>query len=374
MAGRRKKPRDKGAENLADRYRDGEFDPDRLYEKEDESGERFSSRSKNAQQEKMVRTATLRAGDQADVADLESLPIGQVTQVYSLFCEVYFGERTYLCVVRKTLTKLADTQLVVGDRVRFREAAAKDAAIATEGTIAAKEIARPEAVIEQILPRKTVLTRADSFKGATQHPIVANADQMLIVASVKLPTVKWGLVDRMIVAARSGGLVPIICLNKMDLLDEPVPDDGSEADDETVNPMEAMSHYQSLGFPTLQTTAEQPHSLIELRKALKDRTTVLSGHSGVGKSSLIRAIQPQIDIRVGEISHYTAKGRHTTTSARRYLLDFGGTVIDTPGVKLFGLWDVSGENLLEFFPDVQNETAPPWRVKSYQRILASLRT
>jgi ribosome biogenesis GTPase len=92
----------------------------------------------------------------------------------------------------------------------------------------------------------------------------------------------------------------------------------------------------------------------------------------VGKSSLIRSIQPQLDLRVGEVSRYTDKGRHTTTSARRYLLDFGGAVIDTPGVKLFGLWGVTRENMDDFFPDVAAGIAPAWRKASYERIAASL--
>ena len=102
--------------------------------------------------------------------------------------------------------------------------------------------------------------------------------------------------------------------------------------------------------------------------------TVLAGHSGVGKSSLIRAVQPDLDLRIGEISRITEKGRHTTTSARRYPLRIGGAVIDTPGVKLFGLWNVTRENLSHYFPDVDAdaETAPRWRRESYQRILASL--
>jgi ribosome biogenesis GTPase len=101
----------------------------------------------------------------------------------------------------------------------------------------------------------------------------------------------------------------------------------------------------------------------------------LAGHSGVGKSSLIRAVQPQLDLRVGEVSTYTDKGRHTTTSARRYVLDLegGGSVIDTPGVKLFGLWGVTRENLDEFFPDVEDDSAPEWRRESYKRIAESLR-
>src|SRR5205085_52388 len=123
-------------------------------------------------------------------------------------------------------------------------------------------------VIEQILPRETLLTRADSFKGVAQHAIVANAQQMLIVVSLRQPNVKWGLVDRMIVAAQSGKLVPIVCRNKIDL--------------------------------------------------------------------------------------------------------GGAAVIDTPGVKLFGLWGVTCENLIDFFPDVAADTAPAWRRESYERILQSL--
>jgi ribosome biogenesis GTPase / thiamine phosphate phosphatase len=362
MSQHRKKPRDKQHNDLADRYRAGDFESQHVHELDEETGERFSSRSKNAQQNKILRTALLRIEEQTDTVDLESLPIGQVTQVYSLYCEVEYGGQTHLCVVRKTLSKVSDTQLVVGDYVRFRDTGAVD------------EAGRPAGVVEQVLPRKTVLTRTHSFKGVDQHPIVANAQQMLIVASVRLPRVKWGLIDRMIAAARSGGLSPIICLNKMDLLQVHDVGDGEPADDESVDPLVALAHYQSLDIRTLQCSVIQHQGLDELRDTLKDQTTVLAGHSGVGKSSLINAIQPTLDIRVGDISHFTDKGRHTTSSARRYLLDFGGVVIDTPGVKMFGLWGVSRESLIEFFPDVADETAPPWRVNSYQRILKSIRT
>src|SRR6185312_6414173 len=102
------------------------------------------------------------------------------------------------------------------------------------------------------------------------------------------------------------------------------------------------------------------------------RTTVLAGHSGVGKSTLINAIEPALDLRIGAISNYTGKGRHTTTSARRYPLTIGGAVIDTPGVKMFGLWGVSRENLPEFYPDVAAGNAPPWRQENFERILESL--
>ena len=345
----------------------------------------------------------MRAEDLPEPADPAALPIGQVVQVYSLYCDVEHDDgKTLLCIVRKTLTKITGGDIVVGDRVRFRDLGPTD------------ESGQPQAVVEQILPRETVLTRADSFKAIEAHPIVANAQQMLIVASVRQPNVKWGLIDRMIVAAKSGGLEPIVCVNKMDLAravpglplppgegggegvfeDQRAPDprtsphpvrprspqanplpvgEGTGRADRAWAEAEAvLAHYASLGIRILRTSVVNEIGLDELRDLLRDRVTVLAGHSGVGKSSLIRAIQPALDLRIGALSGYTGKGRHTTTSARRYLLDIGGYVIDTPGVKLFGLWGVTRENLDEYFPDVADESAPEWRKHSYQRILESL--
>jgi ribosome biogenesis GTPase / thiamine phosphate phosphatase len=377
MKGRPKKPpREK---DLTSRYVSGGM--------EDEDGieqtERFKPRNKTLQQDKILRTALLRAEEESGV-NLEALPIGEVILVHSLFSQVEHNGVVHLCVIRKTLTKMRDTHVVVGDRVRFQDVTPRDAAGSDTG--GGDPEALPEGVIEQILPRRTVLTRADSFKGITQHPIVANAEQMLIVASLRQPRIKWGLIDRMIVAAKSGGLLPIVCLNKIDLAEPAAqtgsadtdtdPDDTAAADREKPEDLAtaeaALAHYATLGVPSLRTSVERAIGLEALRETLKGKTTVLAGHSGVGKSSLIRAIQPQLDIRVGEISRYTDKGRHTTTSARRYVLDFGGAVVDTPGVKLFGLWGVTRENLDEFFPDVEAGTAPEWRRESYERILESL--
>jgi len=217
-----------------------------------------------------------------------------------------------------------------------------------------------------VLDRKTVLTRAESFKGTRSHPIVANAEQMLIVASLLFPAVKWGLVDRMLVAAQSGKLEPIVVLNKADLAAE---GEGAEAAQVA---REVLDHYEKLGIKTLVTSAETRAGLDELKELLKDRTSVLAGHSGVGKSTLINAVQPGLDLRVGQVSEFTSKGKHTTTSARRYVLDLGGTVVDTPGVKHFGLWGVTRENLGQFFPDVVDGNAPDWRKQSMKRIADTL--
>jgi ribosome biogenesis GTPase len=337
MRRRRKRETD-----VTDRFLSGELEES----EHDIQQERFGSRSKDAQMSKMLRTAMLRAEEDAGV-DVGALPLGRVVQVYSLYSEVESTGRTFFCVVRKTLSKMSESAIVVGDVVRIRDLALVD------------EQGRPQAVIEQVLPRRTILTRADSFKGIEQQPIVANAQQMLIVASILEPRVKWGLVDRMLVAAQSGKLAPIVCINKIDL--------GESADAD-----EVLAHYQSLGIATLKTSVPANMGMDAVKQILKDKTTVLAGHSGVGKSTLINALEPGLDLRTGQISNYTGKGRHTTTSARSYPLSTGGAVIDTPGVKLFGLWGGTRENLLDFFPDVAEDRAPQWRQESYQRILDSL--
>ncbi len=317
--------------------------------------QRFTQRSKHAEQNRILKTARLRAEVELDSSGLDALPVGQVNQVYSLYSEVLHEGTMYLCVVRKTLHRVRDTGVVVGDRVRFRPTQQRD------------ELGRPEGVIEQILPRVTVLTRADSFKALTQHPIVANAEQMLIVASLWQPFARWGLIDRMLVAARGGGLVPIVCLNKIDLADT-----DPRAAEQMDMAQTALSHYASLGIRSIQTSAERSIGIDALRDVLRGRVTVLAGHSGVGKSHLVRSIEPTLDIRVGEVSQIHLKGKHTTTSARRYPLGIGGAVIDTPGVKLFGLWNVTRETLPDFFPDVASGDAPDWRRESYVRIESSL--
>ena len=356
MPSPRRRPRER---NLTDRYKDGEFDAARLEEDDDAASERFSARSKHAEQNKIEKTTAMRSA----VADVSTLPLGQVIQVHSLFCDVDVDGTVFRCVVRKTLNKTRETQVIVGDRVHIRPDAAQNGP------------GMAEAVVEQVLPRDTVLTRSDSFKNDRSHPIVANATQMLIVMSARRPTVKWGLVDRMIIAGQSGGLRVILFLNKIDLLDEVTEAEANvDAEDATVpsSPLVGLAHYGALGVQVLSGSVPREQGLGELRDVLRDQRTVLAGHSGVGKSSLIRAIQPQIDLRVGDVSEANEKGRHTTVSARWYPLDFGGIVVDTPGVKQFGLWQFDPEDLLVYFPDVKAGDAPMWRQLSYERIKATL--
>lgn len=342
-----RKPR---AKDLTRQYLDGAYD-------DAEKVERLDGRQKAARKQKIADTAQLRQTDEA--LRSVALPLGQVRQVFSLYQQVRLVDgRDVQTTIRKTLNQRNTTTAVVGDVVRVREQPRRD------------EMGPLEGVIEHIEPRRTLLTRADSFKAITSHPIVANADQMLIVVSVAMPRPKWGLVDRMLVAASGGGLLPVVCLNKIDL--------GTDHPDALQDARAVLAHYRTLGHRCEETCATQPGSEAVLAEVLAGRVTVLAGHSGVGKSSLVRRVAPELDIRVGDVSTVNEKGKHTTTSARLYDLPPSlhaagvGQIIDTPGVKLFGLWGIGRDTLDTHFPDVAAGTAPAWRAESYERIRESL--
>jgi ribosome biogenesis GTPase len=193
----------------------------------------------------------------------------------------------------------------------------------------------PEGVIEKVEPRHGVLTRASRRR---EHVLVANVDQLVIVISLVQPDLKVHLIDRYLAAAEKGGLKPILCLNKADLAD-PVP----------LQPI--LGAYSQMGIPAMLTSARTGVGIIRLRELLRGRSTVFSGQSGVGKSSLLNAIQPGLELSVKEVSDVNQKGRHTTTFASLIKLDFGGWVVDTPGVRQLALWDTRPEEVEGYFPE-----------------------
>src|SRR5262249_18162463 len=190
-----------------------------------------------------------------------------------------------------------------------------------------------EGMIERVEPRHGVLTRASRRR---EHVLVANVDQLVIVISLVEPDLKPHLIDRYLAAAQQGGLKPILCLNKADL-----------ADPVTLQPL--VGAYAQLGVPTLLTSATTGRGIDRLRELLRDRATVFSGQSGVGKSSLLNAVQPGLGLAVKTVSEVTQKGRHTTTYASLIKLNFGGWVVDTPGVRQLALWDVIPEEVEGYF-------------------------
>lgn len=216
---------------------------------------------------------------------------------------------------------LGRTGVIVGDRVRL----VGDTSGA-EGTLAR---------IVEVEERETVLRRTADDDDPFERPIVANADQLVIVAALADPPPRVGMIDRILVAAYDAGLEPLLVLTKADLADP----DG------------LMATYRPLG---LQVVAVEPGAdLTELRDALAGHRSVLVGHSGVGKSTLVNALIPGVDRQVGEVNEVTGRGRHTSTSAIALQLPDGrGWVIDTPGVRSFGLSHVTADSIVAAFGDL----------------------
>jgi ribosome biogenesis GTPase len=190
-----------------------------------------------------------------------------------------------------------------------------------------------EGVIERVEPRHGILTRASRGK---EQVLVANVDQVVFVVSLVLPDLKLHLIDRYLASAIKGRLRPLLCLNKADLV-------------KPARYQPIVGFYNQLGVPTLLTSASTGQGIAELRDWLKDRQTVFSGQSGVGKSSLLNAVQPDLGLRVREVSDVNQKGKHTTTTAELIKLGFGGWVVDTPGVRQFQLFGTLAEEVEGFF-------------------------
>jgi ribosome biogenesis GTPase len=252
---------------------------------------------------------------------------GRVLRVYRDVCIVEGPDgREVRCAVRWLLRSLSiDERNIVttGDRVWYRPA----------GTLSGQVEGSPEGVIERVEPRHGVLTRASRGR---EHVLVANVDQVVFVLSLVEPDLKPHLVDRFLASAIKGDLRSRLCLNKVDL-----------ADPVAYQPL--VGFYSQLGVPTLLTSAETGQGIDELRSWLRDRQTVFTGQSGVGKSSLLNAVQPDLGLRVREVSEVNQKGRHTTTTADLIRLGFGGWVVDTPGLRQFQLYDTLAEEVEGFF-------------------------
>jgi ribosome biogenesis GTPase len=199
-----------------------------------------------------------------------------------------------------------------------------------------------EGIITSILPRTNYMVRQSVKKTGHAHVIAANLDQALVVATMILPRTSTGFIDRFLVAAESFRIPQVIVFNKKDLL-------TSESMTYQNN---LIALYEQVGVTCLMTSAlkkQQP----ELEKILSGKTTLIAGHSGVGKSTLINLLSPAINQKVSEISDYTEKGIHTTTFAEMFQLHANTFIIDTPGIKEFGLMDMTPEELSDYFPEMR---------------------
>ncbi len=192
--------------------------------------------------------------------------------------------------------------------------------------------------VEQILPRRTALSRADPHNPHLERVLAANIDVVVNVVSLKNPPLRPGLIDRYLIAIAKSGADPLVCVNKLDLL--------AARDD-----LEPLRRYQEIGVNVVFCSAATGHGLEELAALLAGKVCVFTGHSGVGKSSLLNALDSRLELTTGTVSDANEKGRHTTTGSAMYELPNGAVVIDTPGIREFGLWEVSSSDLRACYPE-----------------------
>ncbi|MCF7793456.1 MAG: ribosome small subunit-dependent GTPase A [Candidatus Cloacimonetes bacterium] len=320
-------------------------------------------------EDKRASKKLLEKGETSQKSNLE-LKKGRVLEVKSNnTCQVNFAGENIECILGGRLKQLnydTRTLVAVGDYVNvdFSE--------------------KPR--IEEILPRKNSLSRYSEENFQKEVILAANVDQVIITASAKEPDLNLGLIDRYICAGRIANIKTIICVNKIDL-------------EKDVDELKSrLKFYRENDIKVIFTSIQTGKGMDKLKNILQNKESVFSGHSGVGKSSLINFLQPRLNLKVSEVSDYTSKGVHTTTSSKLIEWDFGGYLVDTPGIKTFGLHREDKEKIYRIFPGidvlfnackfadcshnheigcavkkaVENEEFPVERYQSYLRIIESL--
>lgn len=198
--------------------------------------------------------------------------------------------------------------------------------------------------ITQILPRKNYIDRKSTKLSKISHIIAANIDKAFLVVTLTEPRTSLGFIDRFLIAAEGFRIPVCLVFNKMDIY----------SDEEKNVVGELADLYSGIGYEILRTSTATGEGIKELKETMQGRTVLFSGHSGVGKSALIKAIAPEMDIRIGDISYVHNKGKHTTTFAQMFRIDaIDGFIIDTPGIKEFGLIQYSKEEIRDYFPEIR---------------------
>lgn len=258
----------------------------------------------------------------APLPEIENAEEGMVVSISRRTCRVFNGNELLLVTLPKTIAREQQTRLAVGDRVRYVPRADK-------------------LLLAEVLPRQTLLSRPDPHDPEVERAIAANIDQVVHVVSVKEPPLHVRLIDRYMIAAERGNARYLLCVNKVDLLKE------------SEKSLPELDPYRAMGVPMVFCSTKVDDGANELRAALEGKTSVLVGHSGVGKSSLLNRLDPELRLATQEISEAWGRGRHTTTGSTLFRFDDKTFVIDTPGIRELGLWDLPPENLIWYFPEFE---------------------
>jgi ribosome biogenesis GTPase len=248
---------------------------------------------------------------------------GIVVAAAAAECTVRSGEQDVDCLLGPELSMTQKSDIAVGDKVDF--------AHADDDT----------AVVVAVNPRKSKLSRPDPTRAGVERVVAANVDIAVIVAAIKKPQLRPSLIDRYLIAAQKGGIEPLVCVNKIDLL----------KDEDKAAELEILEPYKQIGLPIVECSAASRAGIDELKEHLKGKLSVFVGHSGTGKSSILNAINPEINVQTGEVHEATGLGRHTTTNSILYEFEGDIRIIDTPGIREFGLWQMDPLDLKWYFDE-----------------------
>ena len=216
-------------------------------------------------------------------------------------------------------------------------------AVGDEVEIEIENTAENTAVITNIYDRKNYIARATPHHNKERHIIASNLDQLLLFATLKEPRTSQGFIDRFLVASEAFHVPPVIVFNKADLYKKK----------EMQLFEERKNMYVEIGYTVLLTSMQTGEGADDLKNILLNKTTLISGHSGVGKSTFINAIVPELKLRTRDVSGWSGKGMHTTTFAEMFDLPFSGRIIDTPGLREFALTDITQQELSHYFPEMR---------------------